>query len=34
MWEGGRIFDKDGDAYGNSSTLHNGTDRGRPEKTP
>lgn len=27
-----RILDEEGDGYGNRSTLHNGTDRGRPEK--
>lgn len=34
MGKGGRIFDKEGDAYGNGSTLHNGTNRGRPKKAP
>ena len=27
-------YEKEGDAYGNGSTIYNGTDRGRPEKTP
>ena len=30
----GKKYDKEGDAYGNGSTLHARTDRGRPEKTP
>ena len=30
----GKEYDKEGDAYGNGSTLHARTDRGRPEKIP
>ena len=30
----GKEYDKEGDAYGNGSTLYARTDRGRPEKTP
>ena len=32
MRKGKAIFDKEGDAYGKGSTLHDGTDRGRPQK--
>ena len=34
VWEKKGIFDKEGDACGNGSALHDGTDRGRPEKAP